>query len=363
MRIALQHMTDEELLKNHWESGKEMLNRNMVGAEIWQTSDGVLTNGCKEGREAILKIYDDPETGFQQVLDECALRSARNEAQENQNGGPFQVSQPPKTDRPLSVMNEKQLSNYTVVILNHMRLSSGQKKKKIEWGNANEKPAVHPDELVKWEDLSKTPRNMTALEFENIAIANPLEFPVAPYKPQKTHYYRKLINNILRSLNIDPENHYDRAMFTQKKKKDLSKGVSNRIKHRLPMSPPRQQRASTPRQVHNELRRSLSSGSSRLTRRSISTVSSSSRRPTFVPAETPMNPPELPSFDGNETEVVGNEYENIRASNIAERDEFLLNLDIAGSLAAVKQGGRQTGTARRQGAGRQGGKEVRCQSL
>ena len=99
MRIALQHMTDEELLKNHWESGKEMLNRNMVGAEIWQTSDGVLTNGCKEGREAILKIYEDPQTGFQQVLDECALRSARNEAQENQNGGPFQVSQPPKTDR------------------------------------------------------------------------------------------------------------------------------------------------------------------------------------------------------------------------------------------------------------------------
>ena len=57
MRIALQNMSDEELLKHHWESGDEMLKRNMVGAEIWQTADGVITNGCKEAREAILKIY------------------------------------------------------------------------------------------------------------------------------------------------------------------------------------------------------------------------------------------------------------------------------------------------------------------
>ena len=59
-------------------------------------------------------------------------------------------------------MNEKQMSNYAVVIIKHQRLSAGHRKKKIEWRNANEKPPVHPDEMVKWEDLTKTPRNMTA---------------------------------------------------------------------------------------------------------------------------------------------------------------------------------------------------------
>ena len=62
-------MTDKEVLKHHWESGDEMLKRNMVGAKIWQTADGVIKNGCKEAREAILKIYEDAETGYQQMLD------------------------------------------------------------------------------------------------------------------------------------------------------------------------------------------------------------------------------------------------------------------------------------------------------
>ena len=151
MRIALQNMTDEEVLKHHWESGDEMLKRNMVGAEIWQTADGVITNGCKEAREAILKIYEDAQTGFQQMLDDCALKAARSSdievPQSNPVCGPFQVS--PKMDRPLSAMNEKQMSNYAVVIINHQRLSAGHRKKKIEWGNTNEKPPVHPDEMVK----------------------------------------------------------------------------------------------------------------------------------------------------------------------------------------------------------------------
>ena len=44
MRIALSEMSDEELLKNHFESGEEMIKRNMVGAEIWKTGDGVITD-------------------------------------------------------------------------------------------------------------------------------------------------------------------------------------------------------------------------------------------------------------------------------------------------------------------------------
>ena len=44
-------MSDQELLKNHFESGAEMLRRNMVGAEIWKTGEGVITNSNKEARE------------------------------------------------------------------------------------------------------------------------------------------------------------------------------------------------------------------------------------------------------------------------------------------------------------------------
>ena len=74
MRTSLSNMTDDELLRHHWESGEEMLRRNMVGVEIWKTPNGVLTNGSLEAREAVLNIYQDVQTGFQDVLDQCALR-------------------------------------------------------------------------------------------------------------------------------------------------------------------------------------------------------------------------------------------------------------------------------------------------
>ena len=67
MRISLGEMSDQDLLKNDFESGLEMMRRNMVGAEIWKTGEGVITNGSKEAREAILNIYQDPQSGFQQV--------------------------------------------------------------------------------------------------------------------------------------------------------------------------------------------------------------------------------------------------------------------------------------------------------
>ena len=68
----MSNMTDDELLRHHWESGEEMLRRNMVGVEIWKTPNGVLTNGSLEAREAVLNIYQDVQTGFQDVLDQCA---------------------------------------------------------------------------------------------------------------------------------------------------------------------------------------------------------------------------------------------------------------------------------------------------
>ena len=77
----MEEMTDHELLKNHFESGLEMMRRNMVGAEIWKTGEGVITNGSKETREAILNIYQDPQSGFQQDLEECSLKAAKTQDQ------------------------------------------------------------------------------------------------------------------------------------------------------------------------------------------------------------------------------------------------------------------------------------------
>ena len=134
MRIVLSEMSDQELLKNHFESGDEMLKRNMVGAEIWKTADGVITNGSREAREAILNIYQNIDTGFQRILDECSLKAATSSTPTTQNNptfGAFQVSQPPKMERPLSKMNERQLARYTIILLNHQRLVSGHKKKRL----------------------------------------------------------------------------------------------------------------------------------------------------------------------------------------------------------------------------------------
>ena len=339
MRIALSEMSDEELLKNHFESGEEMIKRNMVGAEIWKTGDGVVTNGTGEAREAILNIYRDPESGFQQLLDECSAKAAKtstHNTQSNPTLGPFAVSQPPKLDRPLSMLNERQLASYSVVLLNHQRLVAGHKKKRIEWGNEEEKPDHHPDNILNWVDLTKSPGNMSAAEFMNICKEDPIMFPIAPFKPQKTDFYRQLIENTLTSIGIDPEKHFDKTVFTVKKEKDLSKGLANRTKHRLPVLPSRGQQASTP--VNTSLnRRSSSTGSARVTRRSLSVASTTSTpRPSFIPSDTSSNPPEVPSFDGDTTQPTC-EYENIRASNIAEREEMFRRLDIAGALQATKQ--------------------------
>ena len=145
----------------------------------------VLTNGNREAREAILNIYRDPKSGFQQLLDECSAKAATHDTHSNTTFGPFAVSQPPKLDRSLSMINERQLASYTVVFLNHQRLVAGQKKKRIEWGNEEEKPAHHPDNILNWVDLTKSPGNMSAAEFMNICKEDPIMFPIAPFKPQK----------------------------------------------------------------------------------------------------------------------------------------------------------------------------------
>ena len=195
-------------------------------------------------------------------MEDCALEAAKTSDQATGTDpafAPFQVSKHPKMERPLSLMNERQLAGYALVLLNHQRLVSGKKRKRIEWGNEEEKPEHHPDNIADWVDFIKSPGNMSAGEFMNIAKEDPLQYPIAPFKPQKTDYYRKLIENTMISINLDPENHFDKALFTVKKEKDLSKGFVNRTKQRLPVLPFRRQRASTP--VDRSLnRRSVSQG-------------------------------------------------------------------------------------------------------
>ena len=70
-------------------------------------------------------------------------------------------------------------------LLNHQRLVAGQKKKSIEWGNEEEKPAHHPDNILNWVDLIKSPGNMSAAEFMTICKEDSIPFPIAPFKPQK----------------------------------------------------------------------------------------------------------------------------------------------------------------------------------
>ena len=73
----------------------------------------------------------------------------------------------------------------------------------------------------------------------NISKEDPILFPIAPFKPQKTDYYRQLIENTMKSIGIDPEKHFDKTLFTVKKENNHYKGLTNRTKHRLPVLPSR----------------------------------------------------------------------------------------------------------------------------
>ena len=122
----------------------------------------------------------------------------------------------------------------------------------------------------------------------------------------------------------------------------------------LPRQQPalQQNRASTPIQHLAELSR-RSPPALPLTRRSLSTtrtrdsplrlqldVSNDSEltepRPSFIPPATPASPPEVPSFHSEEQNVA-NEWENIRAANIAEREALFQRLDIDGAREAAKE--------------------------
>ena len=79
------------------------------------------------------------------------------------------------------MMNERLYS----VLVEPPEVGGWSKKKSIEWGNEEEKPAHHPDNILNWVDLIKSPGNMSAAEFMTICKEDSIPFPIAPFKPQK----------------------------------------------------------------------------------------------------------------------------------------------------------------------------------
>ena len=96
MKTDLKEMSDMDLLTLHFLSGTEMMNRNMVGAELWKTPGGVVAAGTPDAKEELLRIYEDEASGFSALLDKLALRAAQGgKGQEVQVAHPFADARPP----------------------------------------------------------------------------------------------------------------------------------------------------------------------------------------------------------------------------------------------------------------------------
>ena len=96
----------------------------MAGAEIWITGHGLVTAGNEDAKKILLDIYNDDNSGLQEILEQCSLQAAQASALGHQQGSSslFEITQPPKLCRPLSMMAERQVSTYCFLLLNHLRI-------------------------------------------------------------------------------------------------------------------------------------------------------------------------------------------------------------------------------------------------
>ena len=115
-----------------------MINRGIVGVEAWLTGEGLVTHGTPEAREGIILVFEENIKNMRTILRESSLRAAQQEVTDqpitNQVAETLRISKPPKMDRPLSLMNEKQLTSYSIDLINWQRLANGnqiQKRRKI----------------------------------------------------------------------------------------------------------------------------------------------------------------------------------------------------------------------------------------
>ena len=114
---SVKEMSEEALLNSHFETGEEMRRRNMAGGEIWITGHGLVAAGNEDAKKVVLAIYNDDNRGLQEILEQCSLQAAlhRHLLLGIKHQGPrtrFEITQPPKLCRPLSMMAERQLRSY-----------------------------------------------------------------------------------------------------------------------------------------------------------------------------------------------------------------------------------------------------------
>ena len=79
-------MSEEALLNSHFETGEEMRRRNMAGGEIWITGHGLVAAGNEDAMKILLDIYNDDNSGLQEILEQCSLQAAQASALGHQQG-------------------------------------------------------------------------------------------------------------------------------------------------------------------------------------------------------------------------------------------------------------------------------------
>ena len=160
------------------------------------------------------------------------------------------------------------------------------------WRMANPKSTLKG--LLHGKILSNPRQECPTVNVQQLAKVDKEKFPNAPHKPTKTYYFRELIKNILRSLDIeDPDNYYDRDVFSSKVQKNITKGNRHDL-HRLPPPPrvrPDRQSTPIPREVRNQIHEEVELEISR-------SPNPTPPRPLFSEADPtePTDPPEAPSF-------------------------------------------------------------------
>ena len=100
------------------------------------------------------------------------------------------------------MMNERLYS----VLVEPPEVGGWSKKRSIEWGNEEEKPAHHPDNILNWVDLTKSPGYECCRIHDNLQ-GRPNSVSNCPFQASKTDFYTQLIENTLASIGIDPEKH------------------------------------------------------------------------------------------------------------------------------------------------------------
>ena len=83
---SVKEMSEEALLNSHFETGEEMRRRNMAGAEIWITGHGLVATGNEDAKKILLDIYNDDNSGLQEILEQCSLQAAQASALGHQQG-------------------------------------------------------------------------------------------------------------------------------------------------------------------------------------------------------------------------------------------------------------------------------------